>query len=191
MTLARFKDLCMDAGDALSQARFWASALGASLVDRRDGSARLDPMPGGSPGAVVWIDPVPEPRTVKTRVHLDLRLAEPDPAALLRTGATIVGEPGDDPWWVLADPEGNEFCAFPPNPDPAIPPGPFELIVDCQDALAQASWWAGVTGGTAKRSDHGSFAWAEHAAGFPWRAWVFARSPSPSGSRTGCTGMSN
>jgi hypothetical protein len=69
---------------------------------------------------VVWIDPVPEPRTVKTRVHLDLRLAEPEPDVLLGAGATIVREPGGDiRWWVPADPEGNEFCAFPANDDDA------------------------------------------------------------------------
>jgi catechol 2,3-dioxygenase-like lactoylglutathione lyase family enzyme len=179
MTVAAFKDLCMDAGDALSQARFWASVLGASPVDRGDGSARLDPAPGRSAGEVVWIDPVPEPRTGKTRVHLDLRLAEPGPAAILRAGATVVREPGEDPWWVLADPEGNEFCAFPPNPAAATPPGVFELVVDCGDAWAQANWWADVTGGKAKRPDEGSFAWVEAAAGFPWRAWVFAEVPEP------------
>ncbi|HEV7897126.1 MAG TPA: VOC family protein [Planosporangium sp.] len=177
MTLASFKDLCMDAGDALSQARFWASVLGASPVDLGDGSARLDPTPGRTSGEVVWIDPVPEPRTVKTRVHLDLRLAEPTPAAILRAGATVVREPGDDRWWVLADPEGNEFCAFPPNTEAAQPPGVFELVVDCRDAWAQTAWWAGVTGGKANRPDEGAFAWVEGAAGFPWQYWVFAEVP--------------
>jgi hypothetical protein len=61
----------------------------------------------------VWIDPVPEPRTVKTRVHLDLRLAGPGPDALVDAGAAMLRErDGDIGWWVLADPEGNEFCAF-------------------------------------------------------------------------------
>ena len=34
---------------------------------------------------------------------------------LLALGATVLREPGDQRWWVLADPEGNEFCAFPPE----------------------------------------------------------------------------
>ncbi|MGC9669111.1 VOC family protein [Planosporangium sp. 12N6] len=179
MTIASFKDLCMDAEDALSQARFWASVLGASPVDRGDGSARLDPASGRSSGEAIWIDPVPEPRTVKTRVHLDLRLAGASPEALLRAGATVVREPGRDPWWVLADPEGNEFCAFPPGPAASDPPGVFELVVDCRDAWAQATWWAEVTGGKARRSDEGPFAWVEGATGFPWRSWVFAEVPEP------------
>ena len=41
--------------------------------------------------------------------------ADADPAALLAAGATLLREPGGDlEWWVLADPEGNEFCAFAP-----------------------------------------------------------------------------
>ncbi|MFG2050381.1 VOC family protein [Micromonospora sp. NPDC048935] len=47
------------------------------------------------------------------RVHLDLRLADADPAALLAAGARLVREPaGEATWWVPVDPEGNEFCAF-------------------------------------------------------------------------------
>jgi hypothetical protein len=179
MTPASFKDLCMDADDALSQARFWAAVLGSSPIDQGDGSARLAPGPGRTSAEVVWIDPVPEPRTVKTRVHLDLRLVEPTPAALLRAGATVVREPGDDPWWVLADPEGNEFCAFPPDSGTAKPPGVFELVVDCRDAWAQVTWWAEATGGKAVRSDKGYFAWVEGAAGFPWQYWVFQEVPEP------------
>ena len=60
---------------------------------------------------------VPEtaPRTVKNRMHWDVVLRDADPAALLAAGATLLREPGGDlEWWVLADPEGNEFCAFAP-----------------------------------------------------------------------------
>ncbi len=176
---AGFKDLCMDADDALAQARFWAAVLGAPLVDLGDGSARLDPTPGRPAGDTVWIDPVPEPRSVKTRVHLDVRLSGSDPAEFLRAGATLVREPGEDAWFVLADPEGNEFCAFPQRPEKPTPPGIFELVVDAGDGLAQANWWAGITGGTAHRSDRGAFAWIEGAAGFPWQYWVFNNVPEP------------
>jgi catechol 2,3-dioxygenase-like lactoylglutathione lyase family enzyme len=176
---ARFKDLCMDAADALAQGRFWAAVLGLRFIDQGDASARLEPPPGRHVGETVWVDPVPEPRTVKTRVHLDLRLSGGDPAAILRRGATVVREPGEDPWWVLADPEGNEFCAFPRRPDNPTPPGVFELVVDSGDGLAQARWWAAVTGGTVERSDHGSFAWVEGAVGFPWQYWVFTDVPEP------------
>ncbi|MCI4061524.1 hypothetical protein MRQ36_02610 [Micromonospora sp. R77] len=46
-----------------------------------------------------------------------LRLAGPEPAALLAAGARLVREPDTEvSRWVLADPAGNEFCAFPPRP---------------------------------------------------------------------------
>jgi hypothetical protein len=179
MTIASFKDMCIDGGDAIELGRFWAAVLDATLVDLGDTSARLDPPPGRPRGEVAWINPVAEPRTVKTRVHLDLRLAESEPAAFLRAGATVVRKPGDDPWWVLADPEGNEFCAFPANPQEPKPAGVFELVVDARDALAQATWWAGAVGGTVHRSDHGQFAWIEDAANFPWQYWVFNDVPEP------------
>jgi Glyoxalase-like domain len=179
MHSASFKDLCMDAGDALALGRFWASVLGATFSDQGDGSARVDPPPGRPAAERVWVDPVPEPRTVKTRVHVDLRLPGGDPAALVQAGASVVRELGADPWWVLADPEGNEFCAFPQRPDEPRPAGVFELCVDCRDALAQATWWAGVVGGKVERSAKGAFAWIEAAAGFPWQYWVFNEVPEP------------
>jgi hypothetical protein len=54
---------------------------------------------------------VPEPKTVKNRIHLDVRT--PDLQALLDAGATLL-RPADEEidWNVLADPDGNEFCAF-------------------------------------------------------------------------------
>jgi hypothetical protein len=55
--------------------------------------------------------PVPESKTAKNRVHWDVTASEP--AALVAAGATLLREPGGDiGWWVLADPDGNEFCAF-------------------------------------------------------------------------------
>jgi hypothetical protein len=53
---------------------------------------------------------VPEPKRVKNRVHWDVY---GDPAELLEVGATHLW---DQPrWTTLADPEGNEFCVFPPR----------------------------------------------------------------------------
>jgi Glyoxalase-like domain len=54
---------------------------------------------------------VPEPKTVKNRIHWDVTV--PGVGALLEAGATVVrARGGDIDWHVLADPEGNEFCAF-------------------------------------------------------------------------------
>ena len=67
----------------------------------------------GGPG--IDLLPVPEPKTVKNRLHLDLRAdgtSTEELARLERLGATRVdvGQAADATWTVLADPEGNEFC---------------------------------------------------------------------------------
>ena len=60
---------------------------------------------------------MPEPKTVKNRVHLDLmptdRTRDEEVERLLGIGATLVADhrrPDGTGWVVLADPEGNEFC---------------------------------------------------------------------------------
>jgi hypothetical protein len=56
----------------------------------------------------------PEPKTVKNRMHVDVRLQdEAQPDEVLRLGGTVVSE--HDGWRVLADPEGNEFCVRLPD----------------------------------------------------------------------------
>ena len=53
-------------------------------------------------------DPVPEPKTVKNRIHWDVYGDVDD---FIAAGATVLAE--QPRWTVLADPEGNEFCVFP------------------------------------------------------------------------------
>ena len=56
---------------------------------------------------------VPEPKTVKNRVHWDVR---GDVDELLAAGARLLRRPDADiHWHILADPEGNEFCVFAPR----------------------------------------------------------------------------
>ncbi|MBM0238996.1 hypothetical protein JNW88_21035 [Micromonospora sp. ATA32] len=173
--IARFKDLCIDAADPHELGGFWARILDGELVDTGDGDTRVDVRPGGAGPESVWVNQVPEPRTVKTRVHLDLRLARADPSALLHAGARLVREPDAAvSWWVLADPDGNHFCAF--RAREGTRPGPFELVVDSADPVAQATWWAGVLGGRVETTEVG-VASVLAAAGFPWDHWVFAPVP--------------
>lgn len=58
--------------------------------------------------------PVPEPKTVKNRMHLDMF---GETAEIVGLGATLLrARGGDIEWDVLADPEGNEFCVFAERP---------------------------------------------------------------------------
>ncbi|MCA0331014.1 MAG: VOC family protein [Actinobacteria bacterium] len=178
-----FKDLCLDAVDSHVLASFWGRALGRRVESTDDGGYAV--RPSADPAENMWVDPVPEARLAKTRVHLDVRLPSADPAPLLEAGATLVSEPeGEQRWWVLADPDGNLFCAMPPAPPewgaPAVDvPTPFELVVDAADPVAIAAWWAERTGGTAQTRDGAPYSWIQGAAGFPWYAWVFTQVPEP------------
>ena len=59
--------------------------------------------------------PVPEKKTIKNRLHLDFRpddqAAEVDRLLALGARRVDIGQ-GEQPWVVLADPEGNEFCVL-------------------------------------------------------------------------------
>jgi len=65
---------------------------------------------------------VPEPKTVKNRMHLDLRIGADDVEAavdrLVARGATFLhrGQQGPSSWVTLTDPEGNEFCVSQSSP---------------------------------------------------------------------------
>lgn len=165
----------MDAADATALAAFWAAALGGRAVELRDGDARVDVSEEQASDSI-WVNTVPEPRSEKTRVHLEIRLAEPDPAPLVNAGAKVQREPGEDRWWVLADPEGNEFCVFPPTTSENHP-GPIGIVVDSHDPVAQATWWAQVLGGQAQPRD--GYALLTGVRNFPWKMWIFNEVPEP------------
>jgi Glyoxalase-like domain len=69
-----------------------------------------------SPWSRVLFQVVPEAKTVKNRVHLDIRIGDDDPdavvASLTKRGASELhrGQQGPHLWVTMADPEGNEFC---------------------------------------------------------------------------------
>jgi len=115
LPLARLRDVCLDANDPAVVGAFWGALLGREVELEADG-VFLRPVLDGGPG--IWVNRVEEPKTAKDRVHLDVDL-EPgrEVGDLLALGASVVTAPGDQPWWVLADPEGHEFCAFLPQAD--------------------------------------------------------------------------
>ncbi|TDD50329.1 VOC family protein [Saccharopolyspora elongata] len=115
---ARFKDLALDALDHQALADWWCRAIGYvrrdSLADAGDRPAEW-PVPIVDPagvGPLIWLNPVREPKNGKNRMHLDV---VGDRDELLALGATLVRARDEEIGWdILADPEGNEFCAFAP-----------------------------------------------------------------------------
>ena len=105
----RIYEIGVDARDAGRIAAWWAQVLGAE-VDADPDCVGVMGIPGAPFESLVFMD-VPEPKTVKNRIHWDLTV--PDLGALVDAGATVLRARDDEiGWTVLADPEGNEFCAF-------------------------------------------------------------------------------
>ncbi|WP_300386972.1 VOC family protein [uncultured Nocardioides sp.] len=122
MTL-RIQCLTIDCHDLDLVATFWAEALGWRLTFADDVEICLEP-PQGELGDGLLPDllfiKVPDEKTMKNRVHLDLRpgagdTQEAEVARLEALGATRadIGQ-GETRWTVMADPEGNEFCVLQP-----------------------------------------------------------------------------
>jgi hypothetical protein len=173
MAPAAYKDLCLDAVDPLRLATFWSAVLGLELADTGDGDAVLR---GPTPQHSVWINRVPEPKTVKNRMHLDVHAGSVQ--ELLELGATIVDE--QPRWTVMADPEGGEFCAFVREGEITEPL--YEIVVDTSEepghALRIATWWADVLG--AHPVDDGDDeAHVEAVPGAPFECIVFGGVPEP------------
>ena len=132
---SRLTEIVVDCRDPGAQAAFWAAVLGYHVVRATAGQVEIAAWPEEPPDlagrvrqapvvpALVFVT-VPEGKAVKNRLHLDIRPAdcpvEAEVARLEALGArrADVGQ-GSQPWAVLADPEGNEFCVLGPLAGPA------------------------------------------------------------------------
>jgi Glyoxalase-like domain len=169
MAPAAYKDLCLDAVDPLRLGRFWAAVLGLELADAGEGDAVLR---GPSPQHTVWVNRVPEPKTVKNRMHLDVHTGPVD--ELLALGATVVEQ--FPHWTVMADPEGGEFCAFVRDEPPAD--RLYEVGLDAADARRVGRWWADLLDG--RYVDEGKeFVWIADIPGAPFESLDVAPVPEP------------
>jgi predicted enzyme related to lactoylglutathione lyase len=171
--LARYKDLCIDTTGGEELGRFWAAVLG--LRFEPDGGAGV--LHGDSDEQRVWMNVVPEPKTVKHRVHIDVHTATVDD--LVARGATVL-QPAAEfnrPWTVLADPEGGEFCGFERQEDALPPYRLYEIAVDAAAAREIATWWGDVFGAEVTGED----GWwsVEKIPGAPFEAMTFGPVPEP------------
>ena len=132
--------VAIDCADPHALVRFWATSFGYDVEDHHDlvlemlakgfaqesdtveidgrkawATAAACRHPGGTLPRLLF-QQVPEPKTVKDRIHLDIHVASVDLDAtterVLANGARRLwdGRQGPHPWTTDADPEGNEFC---------------------------------------------------------------------------------
>jgi Glyoxalase-like domain len=108
--------LAPDCHDPAGLARWWSRLLGGEVEVDDDGDATLR-----APGLIIDFQRVPEAKTVKNRLHLDLRsrdLAEATEQALA-LGATKADDIYDQGrWQVLRDPRATSSASSAPGPEP-------------------------------------------------------------------------
>jgi len=174
MPLATFKDLCLDAHDPVLVGEFWAGVLGLELHRQEGGDTYLT---GPTPQHTIWVSRVPEPKTVKHRVHLDVNAGSV--AELEALGATVL-DAESFRWVLMADPEGGELCVF-------LREGPitqrlYEIVVDTGDSPEEAhrlaAWWAEVLGGRLVDTERG-FSYVDRVPGAPYDSLDFIPVPEP------------
>jgi len=115
----RVQCLCVDSNDPDSTARFWEQTLGWRRTHSEPDEVVLEPPEGSREDGIVpdiLFGRVPEGKTIKNRLHLDLRPVDQaaEVARLEGLGArrVSIGQGKDVSWVVMADPEGNEFCVL-------------------------------------------------------------------------------
>ncbi|MFI6522037.1 VOC family protein [Spirillospora sp. NPDC050679] len=106
----------IDCADPGRLADFWSQALGYKVRREWEDGTQFIAKDEQTTFWVAFIR-VPDAKVTKNRLHLDLRPddqeAEVERLIALGAARVDVGQPGDSPWVVLADPEGNEFCVLP------------------------------------------------------------------------------
>ena len=106
--------IAIDCADAPAVARFWADVLGRQVAeDSTSERVILLPGDGEASGPRITFNKVPEPKTVKNRLHLDVisDTFDAETGRLLSLGARRLSDLQRDTsrWTTFADIEGNEF----------------------------------------------------------------------------------
>lgn len=172
MALAGYKDLCIDVADAGASGEYWSAMLGWDLEMHDDGDAHLR---DGAGRIQVWLNAVPEPKSVKNRVHVDVN-AESVQRAVDAGARVDLQLPR---WTVLLDPDGQEHCVFPRSGP--VEKRAYELVWDCPEGARAsrdiASWWCAVVGGSVV-DDDGDVG-IQDIPGCVWDYFVFGGVPEP------------
>lgn len=167
---ASLKDFCIDATLPVPVAKFWAAAIGGEVDIDEAGEALIR----RGEDVDIWINRVPEAKTVKNRVHFDVYARTVDD--LVALGATALAT--EPEWVVMADVEGNEFCAFlDPKLESDTPAKLFAVCTDSDKPVEIAQWWQDRVGGTLTPGSDGTLRWLRGGAGWGDLIWKFVRVP--------------
>jgi hypothetical protein len=147
----RLESVVIDAADPSTLARFWSEALGWPVTFESPEEMAVEAE--GEPFLPLVLGAGTDPKQGKNRVHLDLgtsslshQAAEVERLRDLGARPADVGQGGDVPWVVLADPEGNEFCVLDPRPEHADTGPVAAIVVDCPHPGDLAPFWVEAAG---------------------------------------------
>ncbi|HSK90357.1 MAG TPA: VOC family protein [Euzebyales bacterium] len=149
----RLYSVVIDCADPFTLGRWWSRALGWPVTFEAPDEVAVEPADDDVSHdlAIVFV-PVPEPKTHKNRVHLDLSSRSTSHQGevverLVSLGATHTDIGQEDvSWVVLADPEDNELCVLGPD-DRFDEQGTLEaIVVDATNPGMLARFWAAATG---------------------------------------------
>ncbi len=126
----RISEFVLECRDPEALARFWCEVLDFVILEREEDGGTVEaieigPREGfGGPQPTIVLSRNDDPKTHQLRLHFDVNATDRDQGAelerLLAIGArhADVDQTGQEPWYVLADPEGNEFCLLRTRLDP-------------------------------------------------------------------------
>ena len=108
--------ITIDCADPLELARFWAAVFGTNVEEVSGDPPQYVDLRSVEGVPILRFQRVPEPKTTKNRLHLDVSVRDIDVVCsrvealgATRVSDTVLTEWGYE-WRVMADPEGNEFC---------------------------------------------------------------------------------
>ncbi|AJT41034.1 VOC family protein [Psychromicrobium lacuslunae] len=111
---SKLDEVVLDSQQPKVLAEFWCAVLNWRILEESPGGISIAPLDKDWP--CIGIYSVAGPKRTKNRLHFDLRAnglsTEEELERLLALGArhADIGQGETPGWFVLADPEGNEFC---------------------------------------------------------------------------------
>lgn len=109
--IGRIDTICIDVSDVHRSNHFWSDLLGFPPREPQGGWVKIGDL---APGIRLILQEVPELKTMKNRIHIDMGFDDLDQAVtrIIELGGSKLEDRDDGlgPFCVMADPDGNEFC---------------------------------------------------------------------------------